>query len=47
MCYPADRERCPAAGTDDYLSKPCSLDLLRDTVRSSLRKAASGAGEEH
>lgn len=34
MAMPGDRDRCLAAGADDYLSKPLDLEKLMTTVRS-------------
>ncbi|GBO56203.1 hypothetical protein APA_4533 [Pseudanabaena sp. lw0831] len=33
-----DRERCLAAGANEYLSKPIKLKTLADTIRSILGK---------
>jgi signal transduction histidine kinase len=41
LAMPGDRERCLAAGADDYISKPVSLKELVATIRAHL-----GSGEE-
>lgn len=41
-----DRDRCIAAGMDDYLSKPIAADKLRDTLTRYMRSDSSTAAEE-
>jgi PAS domain S-box-containing protein len=42
LAMPGDRERCLAAGADEYLSKPVSLKELVATINEQLRNAADG-----
>ena len=40
--FPEDRERCLAAGMDDYVAKPVDLATLRDVLKRWLEKRPSG-----
>ena len=42
LAMPRDRERCLAAGADDYLRRPCSLKSLRERVAAALVRAGVG-----
>jgi CheY-like chemotaxis protein len=37
LAMPGDRERCLAAGANDYLSKPIGLKLLAETIETQLK----------
>jgi CheY-like chemotaxis protein len=39
---PDDRERCLAAGVNDYLSKPVSLRKLVETIEAHRQPASPG-----
>ena len=38
LAMPGDRERCIAAGANEYMSKPVSLKKLRNTIKEMLVK---------
>ena len=40
-----DRERCLAAGMDDYISKPIVIEQLRATIDRVMARAAAAGGE--
>ncbi|HSJ88002.1 MAG TPA: PAS domain S-box protein [Anaerolineales bacterium] len=41
LAMPGDRERCLQVGASEYLSKPVSLKLLKNSIESMLRKTTS------
>jgi CheY-like chemotaxis protein len=44
LAMPGDRERCEAAGADDYLSKPVSLKGLVAAIETQLRRQLTEQG---
>jgi CheY-like chemotaxis protein len=40
LAMPADRDRCLAAGANDYIVKPLRLRLLTDTIQHLLSSAS-------
>jgi CheY-like chemotaxis protein len=46
LAMPGDRERCLAAGTDDYVCKPVRIDTLRLVLERWLSGAARSDGQE-
>jgi PAS domain S-box-containing protein len=44
LAMPGDRDRCLAAGADEYLSKPVSLKGLVETIQTQLKRSAQTGG---
>jgi CheY-like chemotaxis protein len=42
LAMPGDRERCLEAGATEYMSKPVSLKILRQTIRNLLQTRPDG-----
>jgi len=47
LAMPGDRERCLAAGADEYLSKPVSMKGLVATIEAHLHRATASASPIH